>query len=477
MRPFIPILVFLTFFSPLLALQEGTYIQFQEAEQESKKQDEVEASYQNPLLKHVEAPSEEKRMTLQQQIANYFGTFVTSSPYPGVRATFEGTELMANLSNVNKDLKILIELAESTKHIQETGIPFPINPRIFMSGEIEFTGFIQKDAKGRSQSNLDITDSEIDFLIVVAPWLYGFIGVEYDNSVGPGLGSSRIANSRFHAESLFITFGDFSKESWYGTIGQTYIPYGQYTTYAAVHNPLTRILFRTIARDVALGFFNERIQFSAFVFKGASHAGSGKNINNYGVNLGFHFNIQKLDCKLAVGAVRNIADSTGMQRAFGNPSNTEKLHHVVPGLNANGNFSIGDWTLLLEYNQALRPFNSTDAAFSTNGISFKGARPVAFDTELAYAFKIVAVPSSVALGYSKSYEALGFNVPKKRITLTWATHIFRGNLLSIELNSDKLYDKNNYATGNIVTGLPYFINPKNLGHRDYSLSIDYLLYF
>lgn len=469
------ILAFLSF--PLLAVQEGTYIQFQEAEQESQRQDSIEDSYQNPLLKHIEAPSEEKEMTLQQRIANYFGTFVTSSPYPGVRATFEGTELMASLSNVNKDLQILLELAESTKYMQEKGIPFPINPRIFLSGEIEFTGFMQKDARGRAQSDLDITDAEVDFLIVVAPWLYGFIGVEYDDSVDPASNSSRIANSRFHADSLFITFGDFSKESWYGTIGQTYIPYGQYTTYAAVHNPLTRVLFRTLARDVALGFFNDTIQFAAFVFKGDSHADSGNNINNYGVNLGFHFNIKKLECKLAVGAVRNVADSTGMQGAFGTPSNTEKLRHVVPGLNANGNFSIENWTLLCEYNQALRPFNSNDAAFSINGASFKGARPIAFDTELAYAFKIAAMPSSVALGYSRSYEALGFNVPKERITLTWATYIFRGNLLSVELNSDKLYDKNNRAAGNVVTGLPYFINPRNLGHRDYTLSIDYLLYF
>ncbi|WP_316357994.1 LbtU family siderophore porin [Candidatus Neptunichlamydia sp. REUL1] len=469
------ILAFLAF--PLLAVQEGIYIQFQEAEQESQKQDPIEDSYQNLLLKRIEAPSEEKEMTLQQRIANYFGTFVTSSPYPGVRATFEGTELMASLSNVNKDLQILLELAESTKYMQEKGIPFPINPRIFLSGEIEFTGFVQKDARGRAQSDLDITDAEVDFLIVVAPWLYGFIGLEYDNSVDSALSSSRIASSRFHADSLFITFGDFSKESWYGTLGQTYVPYGQYTTYAAVHNPLTRVLFRTLARDITLGFFNDTVQFAAFVFKGDSHADSGNNINNYGVNLGFHFNVKKLDCKLAVGAVRNIADSTGMQEAFGDPSNTEKLRHIVPGLNANGNFSIGDWTLLCEYNQTLRPFNPNDAAFSTNGTSFKGAKPIAFDTELAYAFKIAAMPSSLALGYSRSYEALAFNVPKERITLTWATYVFRGNLLSVELNSDKLYDKKNRAAGNVVTGLPYFINPRNLGHRDYTLSIDYLLYF
>ncbi|MCB1110144.1 MAG: LbtU family siderophore porin [Chlamydiia bacterium] len=467
----------LTLFLPLFAAEEGTYIQFQKAEQETE-DNQIESTYQNPLLDHVEAPTKAQEITLQQRIADYFGTFVTSSPYPGVRATFEGTELMASLSNVNKDLQILLELKESNEYMKAKHIPYPVNPRIFLSGEIEFTGFFLRDARGHAQSDLDVTDAEIDFLIVAAPWLYGFIGVEYDNSVDPALSNSRIANSHFHASSLFITFGDFSVAPWYGTIGQTFLPYGQYSTFAAVHEPLTRVLFRTLQRDAALGFFNNTIQFAAYVFKGDSHADSGNNINNYGVNLGVHFNIKKLDCKIAVGAIRNVADSIGMQDAFGAPSNSEKLRHVTPGINANGNFTIGNWTFLCEYNQALRPFSPRDAAFSTNsGRTFKGARPLAFDVEAAYAFSILKKPSSIALAYSRSYESLGFNVPKERITLIWATYIFRGNLLSVEFNSDKLYGSNDRAAGNIVPGLPYFINPRNLGHRDYSLTLDYLLYF
>lgn len=463
---------------PLLGVQEGTYIQYQEAERATKEQDSIEATYQNPLLDHLEAPTRKKEMTLQQQIADYFGTFVTSSPYPGVRATPEGTELMSSLSNVNKDLQILHELKQSTEYMEAKGIPYPVNPRIFLSGEIEFTGFVMKDARDKAQSDLDVTDGEIDFLIVASPWLYGFIGVEYDNSVDPALSNSRIQNSRFHASSIFITFGDFSKAPWYGTIGQTYIPFGQYTTFAAVHEPLTRVLFRTRERDVALGYYNELIQFAAYVFKGDSHADSGNNINNYGVNLGVHFNIKKMKCKIAAGAIRNVADSEGMQAAFGDPANTEQLRHVVPGLNVNANFSIGNWTLLGEYNQALRPFSTQDMGFSTDrGTRFKGARPLAFDLELAYSFKFLTRPSSIALAHSRSYDALGFNVPKHRTSLIWATYVFRGNLLSVELNSDKLYGSNDRAIGNVVSGTPYFINPRNLGHRDYSLTLDYLLYF
>lgn len=467
--------LFIVVTTSLFAVQEGTFVQYKEAEKEA--QANPRDTYQNPLLEDIKAPSQEKELTLQQQIVDYFGTFVTSSPYPGVRATFEGTELMSSLSNVNKDLQLLLELEESMKYMQKKQIPYPLHPRIFMSGQIETTGFIQKDATGHAQSDIDLTDAEIDFLIVVAPWIYGFAAFEYDNSVDASLSQDRIQNSRIHADSLFVTLGDFTYTPWYLTIGQTYIPYGQYTTYNAINNPLTRVLFRTLTRDVALGFYNDTIQFAAYTFKGASHADSGNNVNNYGVNLGYHFKVKKLDAKLAVGAIRNIADSVGMQAVFGDPSNSETLRHVVPGINANGNFSIGNWTLLLEFNQALRAFSCRDTAYSKNGTDFFGPRPKAFDIELAYAFEIIKRPTSIALSYSKSYQALAFNVPKERIVLTWATYVFHGCILSFEFDSNKLYDAPNRVAGNIATGTPYYIAPANLGHRDYLFGIDFLMYF
>ena len=462
--------------SSLFALEEGTFTGYQKAQQESESQS-LSESYQYPLLKEIKAPTKQKELSLQQQIVDYFGTFVNSSPYPGVRATFEGNELMASLSNVNKDLQILLELENANEFLAKSNIPYPKNPRIFMSGEIEFTGIIQRDATSHCQSDLDLTDTELDFLIVMTPWLYGFISMEYENSVDPAFSNSRFANSRMKGDSIFITFGDLSWSPCYATIGQTYLPFGQYSTYDAIHDPLTKLLFRTIGRDVALGFFNNFLQASFFVLKGSSHTDSGNNVNNYGLNLGFHFNIKDLDGKVGGGLIRNIADSRGMQCVFGDPSNTEKLHHVVPGVNANCNLTWKRWNLIGEYNQALRPFDLRDAAFSSNGTTFKGARPIALDIELAYSFNTLKRPSSIGFSYSRSWDSLGFNMPKERMTLIGSCYIFRGNLLSLEFNSDKLYSKQNRAAGNIATGNPYYINPKNLGHRDYSFGIDYLFYF
>lgn len=469
-------LLLFAFSAALFALEEGSFVQYQEAEEAAQKK-EIEQSYQYPLLKEIDGTTEEKTLTLQQRVVDYFGTFVTSSPYPGVRATLDGNDLMSNLSNINKDLKILLELSQSSAFLRKEKIPFPTHPRIFMSGEIEFTGFVQKDGAGHPRSDLNLTDAELDFLIVMAPWIYGFVALEYEDSVDPALSTSRVANSRIKGESIFVTMGDLSSAPWYATFGQTYLPFGQYTTYDAVHSPLTEILFRTIARNVALGFYNNLFHVVTYVYKGDSYVGSGNNVNSYGMSIGCHFTSGQFSGKVAAGAVRNIADSIGMQGVFGDPRNREKLHKVVPGANAHMNLSYGNWNLIGEYNQALRPFDERDATFSTNRTSFKGARPRAFDVELAYAFNIYKRSSSIAFAYSRSFQSLGFNVPRERMTLTWAYHLFRGNLLSVELNSDKLYNNRCRAGGNSVRGNPYFINPSYLGHRDYTLSVDYLIYF
>ena len=248
-------LILLLITTSLFAIQEGTYVQYEEATKQTKEEDSRRASYQNPLLKNVKEPTEKQTLTLQQRITNYFGTFVTSSPYPGVRATFEGTELMSSLSSVNKDLQILLELYESNTYMKNKRLPYPKNPRVFLSGQIEFTSFVQSDALGHARSSLDLTNAEVDFLIVAAPWLYGFIAYEYGNSVDPAISNSRVQNSRIHADSLFLTFGNFTYEPWYGTIGQTYVPFGQYTTYNPVHDPLNKILFWTLAPRCYPRFF------------------------------------------------------------------------------------------------------------------------------------------------------------------------------------------------------------------------------
>ena len=116
-------------------------------------------------------------------------------------------------------------------------------------------------------------------------------------------------------------------------------------------------------------------------------------------------------------------------------------------------------------------------ALSKNGITFFGPCPKALDVELSYSFPIFQRPSSIALSYSKSYQALAFNVPRERTVLTWATHIYSGCLLSFELATNKLYSSSSRVLGTAVSGNPYYINPANLGKRDCFFGTDFMIYF
>ena len=264
----------------------------------------------------------------------------------------------------------------------------------------------------------------------------------------------------------------------YLTIGQTFVPFGQYNSYNGFNDPLTKVLFRTLATDATVGYYDNRFLGQFFFFKGDSHADSGNNINNYGFNIGAHYDIGKAKNFLQVSYMRNIGDALGFQLAFGNSRNTNILRHVVSGIDINGSTQIGDhWFFVYEYISALRRFSPVDAGYSTNsGKSFKGARPQAFDLEASYQFDIGEKPAGISLGWSHSYQAVGFNLPKWRTNLTFTVYIFKGTLLSLEYMHNELYDKNEVAAGQVTFGpggaTPYFRRQVNKGHGDDTLTLD-----
>ena len=299
------------------------------------------------------------------------------------------------------------------------------------------------------------------------------------------LETSLITESKIPAlkiTSAFALLGDLSKFPLYGTLGQAYVPFGQYTSYYSVSSALTKILFRTLAPEAALGFYYKGILTSLFAYKGASHADHHKNINNYGFNFGFEFDYKILEGKLAVSMQRNVADSLGMQVAFGDIRSSEKLAHVVPGFDVNAFFTIAkSYNIIVEYIRSLKAFDPFDMAFSSNGTFFEGAQPSALNVEGAYSFDIYKHPSKLAVGYTSSWQALGFNVPKYRVNAVFGTYIFPQTLLSLEYTFDKLYSASNRAGGKFIrdaSGNPaYFVNPVNLGSQQHTFSIDFIYVF
>ncbi|HPE84914.1 MAG TPA: LbtU family siderophore porin [Chlamydiales bacterium] len=437
------------------------------------------SGYPNGLVQEEKDETALEKGDTLETITELFGTLVGTSPYPGVRSTFAGNHLMAQLSQVNQDLDLLIGHDRVEKYYKSKGYAVK-NPHVMLSGKVEGTGFISEDPTGRPQSGINLTGAELDMLIAYKA-ITGFMVIQYEDFPNPVI-NSRLATNNLFLDVAFVTIGDLNVFPMYTTIGQTFVPFGQYNSYNGFNDPLTEILFRVLAQDATIGYYDNRFLGQFYFLQGESHADSGNNINNFGLNLGVHFNPGITKNLFQAGFIRNIADGLGFQVAFANTRNTNKLKHVVPGLNFNGSTQIGDhWFFVYEFNTALRPFAIQDAGYSTNGgKTFKGARPLAFDVEASYQFNIGERPSGIALGFSETFQSVGFNVPKWRLDLTYSVYIFKGALLSIEYMHNKLYGKNDVATGQLAFGpggsTPYYRLPAYKGHSDDTLTID-LSYF
>ena len=438
------------------------------------------SGYPNGMLENAEGDEAVEQDTELQKITDFFGTLVGTSPYPGVRSTYAGNHLMAQLSQVNQDLDLLIGHDHVEEYYKSKGYNVK-SPHVLLSGKVEGTGFIAQGAGGHPGSSINLTGAELDVLIAYKA-ITGFMVIQYQNFPDPII-NNRIATENLFLDVAFVTIGDLNVFPMYTTIGQTFVPYGQYNSYNGFNDPLTEILFRVLAQDATIGYYDKRFLGQFFFLKGPSHADSGNNINNYGFNLGMHFNPGITQNLFQLSFIRNVGDGLGFQRAFANSRNTNTLKHVVPGINFNGSTQIGDHIFFVyEFNSALRPFAVQDAGFSTNGgRTFKGARPLAYDIEGSYQFNIGEHPTGISLGFSETFESLGFNLPKWRLDLTFATYIFKGALLSIEYMHNKLYGKNDVATGQVAFasggGIPYFRLPAHKGNSDNTLTIDLSYYW
>lgn len=434
--------------------------------------------YPNSLMQEAQgeqAIGSDQKENVIESVTEFFGTLVGTGPYPGVRSTYGGTELMVQLSQINQDLDLLIGHAKTQKYFAEHHYAVK-NPHILLSGKVEGTGFISIDASGRPTSDIGLTGAELDILAAYKA-ITAFMVIQYQNFPAPVI-NSRISGNDLFLDVAFVTIGDVNVNPLYVTIGQTFVPYGQYNSYNGFNDPLTEILFRTLTDDATIGFYTKYFLGQFFFFKGSARADSGNNINNFGANIGTHITTENTDTLFQVSFIRNVADSLGMQVAFANPRNTNTLAHVVPAINANLSLQIGKhWHFIGEYNASLRSFATADMGYSTDGgATFSGARPQAFDIEASYQFQLSKMPSGLSLGWSQSFEALGFNLPRWRLDLTWATYIFKNTLLSLEYMHNRLYSRNDVATGQLAFGpggtIPYYRLPRNKGHSDDTLTLD-----
>jgi hypothetical protein len=416
-------------------------------------------------------------------------SFVSSGPYIGVPLTFSGTDLIINNPSINEDVALLNIRKAIGERLALLGRGQESDhAHLLLSGIVEAQAMYRDPGQGATSSDIDLTDAELDgYILGPSNWTSALFAFTYDNNIGAEEGSlssnSRVLNSRLFVSKAFIVIGNFAKSPMYGTIGQMYVPFGVYST-NMISSPLTKILGRTLERAALIGFQQQggnAVYGSGYVFKGETHSGATSRLNNGGFNLGYRYAYGKISGNFGGGVIANLADSGGMQfngnpqpffGGFGATNNFggEFIAKRVPALNVRGLFSVGSHIdLLAEYIGALTSFSVENLTYNSHG-----AKPYALTAEAAYSFTAFDRPSSVAIGYGKTKDALALGLALQRYQMVFNTSWWKDTLQSLEIRHDQNYAESAYATGT-GTAVTQLIN--GAGKSDNMVTAQFDIYF
>ncbi len=417
-------------------------------------------------------------------------SFVSSGPYIGVPLEFAGGYLIVNTPSVNEDILLLNIDKSIDQRLKALGRPTgkALGSHILLSGLVEAQALGRGGSGTNGASDIDLTSVNLDaYIMGPSSWTSAFFEFAFDNNIGTQSGAfssnDRVLNSRVFLTKGFIILGDFTQSPFYASLGQMYVPFGVYST-TMVSSPLTKILARTLARPLVVGYKSQdtnSLLLTGYIFSGPARINDTKHINNGGFNVSYSFKQDKYTAVIGGGVISNIADSLGMQftgnntnnpplfGGFGGPIETyvpggatnipssdvfqvatgdENLVHRVPAYDFNLKFSLGDnWQMIAEYIFASTNFSNDDLQFDDHG-----AKPQAANIEVIYNIPWITFPTSISGSYQLSEDALAIGLPAKRYSLTANTSFWRNTLQSLELRRDINYGKSDTSTGSGVTG-------------------------
>lgn len=395
---------------------------------------------------------------------NIGGTAVVTAPFIQSRYQFGGGGLITNYSSIDKDVSVLRQRKEFYNEMTAMGFLMPGYPLLEISGQLNMQVNATRPYDGDTTSDINLSTAELDFQALINPWFTGFLSFIY-NSLEPSDGGNRVTNSTVLVDNAFITIGNLNQSPFYMTMGQIYVPFGQFDSYM-ISNSTPKTLFRTLARPILFGYqsqgdvgpygtvyvFRDDIQTGMVSPDGVVES-SSDHLKTVGADLGYVFEIGKLLTDVRVSYISNVADSLGMQftgapssrfEGFGISGVNEVIEHRVPGVDVLGEFFYEDFALIAEYATATREFSPVNLSFNGDG-----AQPQALHVEGVYTFDMWARPSSLAIGYDHTRDALGLNVPESRASITLNTSIWRNTLASLEFRHDTNYDGDDTASGTL----------------------------
>lgn len=411
-------------------------------------------------------------LVADNQVVTYIaGTPVVTSPYLGSRPAFDGSDYIVNISSINRDIRLMEQRRHLYAEYKRIGYPQPDVPIVTLSGKVEALGSINQPFVGPMVGSLNLGTSELDAAAALNDKVEGFIGFAYNESPQI-LGVPRVANSGVVLNMGFVNIGNLDKSPWYFTGGQLYVPYGRFST-SMVSSTLPMLLGRTKSRPFILGYKSQQSQgpFAAiYGFQGDTTL-SGTGVG--GVNLGYVFEGAHGRGELGASYITSINNATAMQLngsapattfgGFASITNGSEMVKKIPGLDVHGYANIDRFSITAEWVTSMGAFRPQDLSF--NG---QGAKPQAGQVEGGVTFNLFNRPSSAAVGYQWTKNALALNLPQRRVNGVFSISIWRDTVESLEYRHDMDYSTLSYANGAAPPGV---VNMNTIGSGSSSDSL------
>ena len=323
---------------------------------------------------------------------------------------------------------------EPAEEKAESGLK--INEMLTLSGSIEGDFIVAEDVAGNSSSEFNLDTVELIFDLKATEWAKGKVVIDYDGD-----------DEDLYLDEANITLGGGEASPLFLTAGKIYAPFGDFTT-NMIQDPFTQTLGEINEEGAIAGFEKNGFTASAFAYNGVDEIGDDNTVNGYGAAIAYAHEQDDLTLRGGAGWVSNLADADGITDILPRAEDDAiLLHDATAGLNLFAGVTFKGFSLFTEYTTAFDGFQIEDLPFAGGG-----AEPKAWNTELAYTTELVGKETVFALGYQKTWESLGIELPEYRYSVSGAMGIFKGTTVILEYYYDQDYTIEDGSTDDTAYG-------------------------
>ncbi len=229
-------------------------------------------------------------------------------------------------------------------------------------------------------------------------------------------------------------FNYSASDQWAVTLGQVYVPFGQYST-VAINDPLTLEIGETRESVLMLTYSGKALSADVYVFNGDTDI-HGDVVDNLGARISYQLESDQSSFTVSLDITNNLLDSDTLGDS-GLPFN-EKVGgaSVALILESDGWGAMAEWLSV-----------TTDIDASVVSMNGDDARPSALQLEAYLSGQLMGHDTLFSLGFHQTADALFLELPETRLSATARLALSDQSEVTVELFNDRDYSESDSSNG------------------------------